>query len=160
MISACFRITKTTEYFLRTLFLPLTITWCTFCMTLKTVQHFCQLFFNILQSVEQLGGRMYSCWGTVFIWMPCGDMLIPKMQESLYRFYIIYVKCIHRWCIFHPKETMNVAASMMLPFILPPVIFDFEFGFYDLFKENLPPFLKVVCSYCRVIIEVSHPGTI
>src|ERR1700683_3720889 len=129
-------------------------------MTLKTVQNFCQLFFSILQSVEQLGRRMYSCWGIVFIWMPCGDMLIPKMQESLYRLYIIYVKCIHRWCIFHPKETMNVAASTMLPFISPPVILDFKLWFYDLFKENLPPFLKVVSSYSRIIIEIIHSCSI
>src|ERR1700676_685266 len=121
-------------------------------MALKMVQHFCQLFFSILQSVEQLGRRMYSCWWAVFIWMPCGDMLIAKMQEGLYRLYIISVKCIHRWCIFHPKETMNVSASTMLPFISPPVIFDFEFEFYHLIKENLPPFLKVVCSYCRILL--------
>src|ERR1700683_3301781 len=156
MISTWLRITKLTKDFSSGLFLSLTIAWCTFCMTWKMIQHLCQLFFCILQSVEHLSRRMYTCWRTIFIWMPSGDMLIPEMQKGLYRLCIISVKCIHRWYIFHPKETMNVAASTMLPFISPPVILDFKLWFYDLFKENLPPFLKVVSSYSRIIIEIIH----
>ena len=54
LISAYFRIPKgpkLTEYFTSILFsAPLTVPRSTFCMTLKTVQYFCQLFFCILQS--------------------------------------------------------------------------------------------------------------
>src|ERR1700677_5365146 len=100
---------------------------------------------------------MYGSWRTIFVWMPGRDMLIPKVQEGLHGLHIISVKSIHRWCIFHPKKAMNVAASMMLPLISPPVVFDFEFGLDDLFKGNLPPLLKIVGSYGRIIIEIIHP---
>src|SRR6202050_293442 len=103
---------------------------------------------------------MYGSWRAIFVWMPGRDMLIPKVQEGLHRLHIISVKSIHRWSTFHPKEAINVAASTVLPLISPPVVFDFKFGLYDLFKEKLPPLLKVVGSYSGIIIEINHPCTI
>src|SRR5882762_7403530 len=100
---------------------------------------------------------MYGSWGTIFVWMPSRDILVPKVQEYFHRLCIISVKSIYRWCIFHPKETMDVTASTMLPLISPPVVFNLELGLYDLFKENLPSFLKIVGSYSRIIIEIIHP---
>ena len=55
---------------------------------------------------------------------------------------------------------MDVATPTMLPFMLPPVIFNFEFRFDDCIKENLPALLKVICCNSRIVVKIFYSGMI
>ena len=46
-------------------------------------------------------------------------MLIPVIDEMLDMISKLEVQLVYLWCIFKPEESMYMATSMVLPFILP-----------------------------------------
>lgn len=57
-------------------------------------------------------------------------------------------------------QTMHMAATMVLPFIMPPEVLNFELGLYNFFEEQLLALLKVIGSNSRIIIQIIHPCVI
>jgi hypothetical protein len=45
---------------------------------------------------------------------------------------------------FNHRNPLDVATAPMLPFISPPIVFNFKFFGYVVFKEDLPAFLEIV----------------